>query len=143
LDQHSQIPVRRAVDGDPLQSGTCYLASAFEQVKVKTGSGTLAIHLQSKNAVSPGQACDTLMASLSDALKDRASGILLSGIGEDGVAGIGAILNGGGNAIVQDPNTCLCNDTTAMTAKKYGLSAVLPGITMAEAIQRHCLDNSH
>lgn len=137
------MTVRRAVDGDPLQSGTCYLASAFEQVKVKNGSGKLAIQLQPKNTESPGQACDTLMVSLSDTLKDRASGILLSGIGEDGIAGIGAILKGGGNAIIQDPKTCLCNDTTAMTAKQYGLSAVLPGTIMAEAIQRHCLDTSH
>jgi hypothetical protein len=30
---------------------------------------------------------DKLMTSLSTALKDRASGILLSGIGEDGIAG--------------------------------------------------------
>lgn len=143
LDQHSQMPVRRAVDGDPLHSGTCYLASAFEQVKVKNGSGELSIHLQPKNTKSPGQANDTLMASLSDTLKDRASGILLSGLGEDGMAGIGAILKGGGNAIIQEPRTCLCNDTTAMTARHYGLSAVLPGTTMAEAIQRHCLDTSH
>jgi two-component system chemotaxis response regulator CheB len=143
LDQHSQMPVRRAVDGEPLHSGTCYLASAFEQVKVKNGSGELSIHLQPKNIESPGQASDTLMASLSDTLKDRASGILLSGIGEDGMAGIGAILKGGGNAIIQEPRTCLCNDTTAMTARQYGLSAVLPGTTMAEAIQRYCLDTSH
>ncbi|WP_372682392.1 chemotaxis protein CheB [Desulfosarcina sp.] len=142
LDQHSQMTVRRAVDGAPLQSGVCYLASAFEQVEIKNGSGELSIHLQPKNIESPGQASDTLMASLSDTLKDRASGILLSGIGKDGIAGIGAILKGGGNAIIQDPRTCLCNDTTAMTAKQYGLSAVLPGTTMAEAIQRHCLDTS-
>jgi len=143
LDQHSQMPVRRAVDGEPLRSGTCYLASAFEQVTVKNGSGELSIHLQLENSESPGQAGDTLMASLSDTLKNRASGILLSGIGEDGIAGIGAILKGGGNAIIQDPRTCLCNDTTAMTAKQYGLPAVLPGTTMAQAIQRHCLDTSH
>jgi two-component system chemotaxis response regulator CheB len=143
LDQHSQMAVRRAVDGDLLQSGTCYLASAFEQVKVKNESGKLIICLQPKSNDNPGQACDTLMMSLSDTLKARASGVLLSGIGEDGVAGIGAILKGGGNAIIQDPKTCLCNDTTAMTAKQYGLSAVLPGVTMAEAIQMHCLENSH
>jgi len=144
LDRHSRIAVRRAVDGDPLQSGTCYLASAFEQVQVRNESGKLLIHLHSiKNGDRPGQACDTLMTSLSDTLKERASGILLSGIGEDGVAGIGAILKGGGNAIIQDPRTCLCNDTTAMTAKQYGLSAVLPGVTMAEAIQTHCLDTSY
>jgi two-component system chemotaxis response regulator CheB len=143
LDQHSQIAVRRAVDGDLLQSGTCYVASAFEQVTVKTESGKLSIHLQPNGTKSPGQACDILMTSLSNTLKARASGILLSGIGEDGMAGIGAILKGGGNAIIQDPTTCLCNDTTAMTAKQYGLSAVLPGVTMAEAIQMQCLDTSH
>ncbi len=143
LDQHSQMPVCRAADGAPLQSGTCYLASAFEQVKVNNGSGKLSIHLRPKRTGSAEQSSDTLMASLSDALKDRAAGILLSGIGEDGLAGIGAILKGGGTAIIQDPRTCLCNDTTAMTAAQYGLSAVLPGATMAEAIQRHCLDTRH
>ena len=144
LDRHSRIAVRRAVDGDPLQSGTCYLASALEQVTVKNESGKLSIQLQpKKNGDTPGHACDTLMTSLSDTLKARASGILLSGIGEDGVAGIGAILKGGGHAIIQDPRTCLCNDTTAMTAKQYGLSVVLPGVTMAEAIQTHCLDTSY
>ncbi len=143
LDKHSHMAVRRAVDGDVLQSGTCYLASAFEQVTVNDESGELSIDLRPNGTENPGQACDKLMTSLSDTLKARAAGILLSGIGEDGMAGIGAILKGGGNAIIQEPATCLCNDTTAMTAKQYGLSAVLPGVTMAEAIQKHCLDTSH
>ena len=78
------------------------------------------------------------MTSLSSVLKERASGILLSGIGEDGVMGIGQIISGGGNAIVQDPKTCLCRDTTALAAKKYGLSPVLPGPRMAETIRTHC-----
>jgi two-component system chemotaxis response regulator CheB len=53
LDQHSQMAVRRAVDGDLLQSGTCYLASAFEQVKVKNESGKLSIHLQPNGTQKP------------------------------------------------------------------------------------------
>lgn len=144
LDRHSQMAVLRAANGDLLQSGTCYLASVFEQVTLKNESGKLSIHLQPKNnGDRPGQACDTLMRSLSDTLKERASGILLSGIGEDGMAGIGAILKGGGSAIIQDPRTCLCNDTTAMAAKQYGLSAVLPGVSMAETIQTRCMGTSH
>lgn len=142
LDRHSHVAVKRAADGMPLTSGTCYLSSAFEQITVNEQSGKLILGLQSKANATPGQACDSLMTSLSAALNERASGILLSGIGEDGIAGIGAILKGGGNAIIQDPKTCLCNDTTAVTARAFGLSTVLPGVTMAEAIRTHCLDGS-
>lgn len=142
LDQHSMLSVRRAVDGAPLYAGTCYLASAFEQVSIKHESDQLSLLVQSQAAANPGQACDTLMTGLSGVLNERASGILLSGIGDDGIAGIGAILKGGGNAIVQEPKTCLCSDTATLTAKQYGVPAVLPGIIMAEAIRTHCLGTS-
>ena len=143
LDRHSRMVVRRAEDGDALLAGTCYLASAFEQVNVRNGGGALSLQVQSKADSNPVKACDTLMTSLSDTLDERAVGILLSGFGNDGIAGIGTILNRGGKAIIQDPKTCLCSDTTAMTAKQFDLPAVLPGVTMAEAIRTHCLDTSH
>jgi two-component system chemotaxis response regulator CheB len=143
LDRHSLLNVRRAVDGARLHVGTCYLASAFEQLALSNGSGGLSLQLQSKADTNPGQAFDSLMFALSDTLNERASGILLSGIGNDGIAGIGKILRAGGKAIVQDPSTCLCNDTTAMTVKQFGLPPVLPGVTMAEAIRATCLETSH
>jgi len=142
LDQHSQLTVKRAVDGEPMVDGTCYLASAFEQVQVSNQPGNLSLDVQPNSDADPGQACDTMMASLSAVLNDRAFGILLSGLGNDGIAGIDAILKGGGKAIIQDPKTCLCSDTTALTAKQFGLSTMLPGVTMAEAIRNHCLDSS-
>ena len=142
LDRHSQLIVKRAVDGEPMVDGTCYLASAFEQVEVNNQQGNLSFDVQSNSGADPGQACDAMMASLSAALNERASGILLSGLGNDGIAGIDAILKGGGKAIIQDPKTCLCSDTTALTAKQFGLSTMLPGVTMAEAIRNHCLDSS-
>lgn len=142
LDQHSMLAVRRAVDGDPMHAGTCYLASAFETVSISNGSDQLSLQVQPKSGADPGQASDMLMAALSGVLNDRATGILLSSIGDDGVAGIGAILEGGGNAIIQDPKTCLCSDAASKTAKQYGLPVVLPGATMADAIRNHCLETS-
>jgi two-component system chemotaxis response regulator CheB len=98
----------------------------------------LVLRVQSEPSKPPVHVTDELMTALSTALKERASGILLSGIGEDGVMGLGQIISGGGNAIVQDPKTCLCSDTTALAAKKYGLSPILPGSKMAETIHAHC-----
>jgi two-component system chemotaxis response regulator CheB len=138
LDDHSPIVVSRAVDGQVINPGSCYLASVFEAVSVVSTDDGLVLQVQSEPSKSPARVTDELMTSLSTTLKERASGILLSGIGEDGVKGIGQIISGGGNAIVQDPKTCLCSDTTALAAQKYGLSPVLPGPRMAETIHAHC-----
>ena len=138
LDDHSPIMVCRAVDGQVLHPGTCYLASVFETVSVFNSGNQLKLRVQSEPSKQPEHATDELMTSISTVLKNRASGILLSGIGDDGVVGIGQIINSGGNAIVQDPKTCLCRDTTALAAKTYGLSPVLPGSRMAETIRAHC-----
>jgi two-component system chemotaxis response regulator CheB len=140
LDRHSAMAVHRAVDGQSLRSGACYLASACEALDLKKGSDNLSLQVRSKAAEGPEHAADRLMALLSDTLKDRAAAILLSGVGEDGLTGVGHILASGGNAIVQDPKTCLCKDTTNMAVQRYGLSTVLPGVRMAEVIRTHCLN---
>jgi two-component system chemotaxis response regulator CheB len=139
LEDHSSLTVQRATDGQRLDSGCCYLASAFEAVSISGGSDEPFLQVKPKHTGGPEYACDRLMASLSDVLKERASAILLSGIGEDGVAGVGNILERGGNAIVQDPQTCLCKDSTAMTIERYGMATVLPGVRMAEAVRHHCM----
>jgi two-component system chemotaxis response regulator CheB len=138
LNEHSTLDVRRAIDGQPILPGSCYLASVFETVSITNDDRGLMLQVQSETLKQPERAADELMTSLSSVLKERASGILLSGIGEDGIMGIGNIISGGGNAIVQDPRTCLCADTTALAAKKYGLSPILPGARMAETIHAHC-----
>ena len=52
-----------------------------------------------------------LMFSLSDVMKHCSIGLILSGSGEDGVEGISEILRVGGIGIVQDPLSCLCQET--------------------------------
>ncbi|BBO72486.1 chemotaxis response regulator protein-glutamate methylesterase [Desulfosarcina alkanivorans] len=143
LDEHSPLAVCRAQDGQTLAPGSCYLASVFEWVTVANTLDRLTLQVAPQRSTPPKGASDELMTSLSTTLKERASGILLSGIGDDGIAGIEQLLNGGGKVIVQDPKTCLCSDTTAMAAQKYGLPTVLPGVVMAETIRTHCLNASH
>ena len=143
LDWHSALAVYRAVDGQALHSGACYLTSASETVVVKNDGDHLSIQVRSNSVTGPEHAADRLMASLADVLKDRATAILLSGIGEDGLTGVGHILKGAGNAIVQDPKTCLCRDTTTIAVERYGLSTVLPGLNMAEVVRNHCQNTGY
>jgi two-component system, chemotaxis family, protein-glutamate methylesterase/glutaminase len=142
LDGHSPLTVLRCLDGQTLHPGCCYLASVFENVTVDNTADQLTLKVQSRQSTQPGYAVDKLMMSLSTVLNKKATGILLSGTGGDGLAGIQHILNGGGNAIVQDLKTCLCRDTAAMAAQKFGLATVLPGVRMAETIRTYCQDAS-
>jgi two-component system chemotaxis response regulator CheB len=48
---------------------------------------------------------DVLFESVAEAYRDRAIGIVLTGSNEDGAAGLAAIKQNGGVAIVQDPQT--------------------------------------
>jgi two-component system chemotaxis response regulator CheB len=138
LDDHCPLTVHRAHDGLALQPGSCYLASMFDSVSLASTSKQITLRVKSDRSTVQHHAADEMMTSLSTALKDRASGILLSGIGNDGIAGIGRILSEGGSAIVQDPKTCLCSDTTALAAEKYCLPTVFPGNRMAKTIWKHC-----
>lgn len=138
LEDHSSFRVQRAVDGLGMENGTCYLASAFEDVSVKKNSDGVFIGMQAKDSCESQQASSRLMTSLAETFKDRASAILLSGLGEDGLSGADSILNGGGKIIVQDPRTCLCKETNQLAIERYGLSAVRPGQQMINAIRACC-----
>ncbi len=138
LENHSSLAVRRAVDGQRIENGACYLASAFEKVSVKENGEGVLIDIRHKDSCQAQQASNHLMTSLSDVYKDRAAAVLLSGLGEDGLSGAGSILEGGGNVIVQDPKTCLCRETNLLAVERYGLSTVRPGPKMVDAIRACC-----
>jgi two-component system chemotaxis response regulator CheB len=135
LDKHSALQVSHAVDGLPVDAGTCYLASAFETVSLDSSAEDPVFRVAPRGTAGSNHAADELMESLVDRFGARCGGIVLSGIGDDGVNGIGRIIDRGGHVIVQEPKTCLCGETAAMIASTYGLPTVLPGMQMAEVIR--------
>ena len=70
----STVPwrVKRAADGQGMDSGTCYLASAYEDISVKKDADGVFIGLQPKDSCESQQASNRLMTSLAEAFKDRA-----------------------------------------------------------------------
>jgi two-component system, chemotaxis family, protein-glutamate methylesterase/glutaminase len=117
LDEESAVKVKRAVDGDLLKSGVCYMASGDEYVTVHPSNGRLSLKVNPSPFPSHQGAINMLMFSLADAMKHRSIGVILSGSGEDGVEGISEILRMGGIGIVQDPLTCLCQETPQSTLR--------------------------
>ena len=125
LDEYSDVQVKRAVNGDLLKNGVCYMASGDEYVTVHPSNGQLSLKVHPKPFPLHQGAVNMLMFSLADVMKHRSIGVILSGSGEDGVEGVREILRMGGIGIVQDSSSCLCQETVQSTLHSCKVDLVL------------------
>lgn len=78
-----------------------------------------------------------LMISLAGVLDHRAGGVVLSGLGRDGVEGLQEIRRVGGLVLVQSPPTCLHREMPQRALLAGAAETPTPGGRIAEAIVRH------
>ena len=99
MERDSPLPVELARDGALLEAGRVYLAPA--NLHLKLGPGLTAV-LDANPATLHRPSADILFESLAEQAGRRAVGVLLTGMGEDGAAGLMAIRRAGGRTIAQD-----------------------------------------
>jgi two-component system, chemotaxis family, protein-glutamate methylesterase/glutaminase len=100
LGRHSDLRVTEPLDGDPLERGTVYIAPRDQHMLVDRG----VIRLDrgpKQHRTRP--AVDPLFRSASAIYGPRVVGVILSGMGSDGVSGLIAIKANGGISLVQSP----------------------------------------
>ena len=131
LGRHSDLVVREPVDGAPIERGVAYVAPRDQHMLVDRG----VIRLDrgpKQHRTRP--AVDPLFRSASAAYGPRVVGVILSGMGSDGVSGLIAIKASGGISLVQSPaeaqfpvmpNRALKEDDVDGTLPVHGLAAVL------------------
>lgn len=102
LASRGALPARHARDGEPLQAGTIYVAPPDEHLLLEDGAVRLSRGPRENHA---RPAIDPLFRTAALHYRERAIGVLLSGALDDGAAGLAAIKQSGGRAIVQDPAT--------------------------------------
>ena len=107
LTDVGQVPVKEAADGDPIRTGQALLAPGDRHMVVTGGpKGGHVVKLEMGPPVHRVRpAVDKLMLSVAEAYGKRSVGVILSGMGVDGVAGLGAIKRAGGRTVVQDEAT--------------------------------------
>lgn len=103
LDQHSQLTVREAEEGDRLLPGTAWLARGDRQMGVRGGVGRMTIAYGDTEPVNRHcPSVDVLFNSVSQCAGNAALGVLLTGMGADGAAGLLAMRQRGAITIAQD-----------------------------------------
>ncbi|PSQ36292.1 chemotaxis response regulator protein-glutamate methylesterase [Halobacteriales archaeon SW_10_66_29] len=107
IDARSDYDVREATDGDRIGAGEALIAPGGTHMVVSNyHSGRLRVKLtedQPVNSVRP--AVDMTMGSAAEVIGDPLFGVVLTGMGEDGAAGIKSIKAVGGTTIAQDEET--------------------------------------
>jgi two-component system chemotaxis response regulator CheB len=100
LARRSTLPVVEPGDGEPIKQGIVYVAPTDRHLILEDGIARLS-HGPREHWARP--AIDPSFRSAAEAYGSRVVGILLSGLGIDGVVGLRAIKRAGGLSLAQHP----------------------------------------
>lgn len=128
----SPLPVQPAAAGAPIQAGAVYIAPGGTHLKVADG------HLVLDPA--PGTlhrpSADELFRSVATGAGRRAVGVLLTGMGDDGAAGLLAMRKAGAHTIAQDERTSAVYGMPRVAKALDAAVEVLPLDAIAEAVKK-------
>jgi two-component system chemotaxis response regulator CheB len=133
LRRAGSLPVVSATNGQPLEPGCIIVAPPDHHVLVEDGTIVLD-HGPRENGSRP--AADPLFRSAARAGASRVIGVVLSGALDDGVAGLRAIKDAGGVAIVQDPNDAVTPSMPATALAHVPVDHVVPAGGLAQLLLR-------
>ena len=128
LDANSSLPVKWAVNGEPLERSQVYVAPPGKHLLLHD-SHVLLRRGPRENHARP--AIDPLFRSAAASFATRATGVILSGALSDGTAGLRAVKRCGGVAVVQDPEEALVPDMPRNALRYVDVDHVVPVAGMA------------
>ncbi|PLX27052.1 chemotaxis response regulator protein-glutamate methylesterase [Candidatus Parcubacteria bacterium] len=112
-NKESEIEVKQAEESEELKPGTCYIAPSGQHMKIEkqeddTGEIKKIIHLTREPKVSGYRpSIDVLMNSVSKIYKEESLGIILTGMGSDGLKGSINMHDNGAYIIAQSLQTAV------------------------------------
>jgi two-component system chemotaxis response regulator CheB len=108
LDGLSKVSVREAVHDEPVAPGVVYIAPAGQQMTVqRRAPSKVSIRLSHTPDNTPHiPSVDVTMLSVAEVFGALSMGIIMTGMGADGLQGMQAIARQGGITVGQDEATC-------------------------------------
>jgi len=140
LGEVSSLPVIEAQEDAVVQPRQVYLAPGGRHLVVKhAGLGVYRTHLTEappRHGVRPS--VDELFASVAASFGARSVGVVLTGMGRDGLAGAQAIKAAGGVVLAEAEDTCVVYGMPRALAEASVADRVIPLGEMAAAIRQAC-----
>lgn len=139
LDWESQLKISEAENGNPVLRGSILIAPGDFHLVVRRSNAGMVVALNEdarEHGVRP--AADVTMRSLAPLYGPDCLGIVMTGMGNDGVEGLRAIKAHGGRTFAEDKSTCVIYGMPKAAFDAGVVDEVHPADRMAEAISRWC-----
>lgn len=135
LDNLTPLHVVVAADGMTLEPGVVHLAPGTAHVTLVKRNGKLVIRLVEERGEYRHQpSVDVLFESIASVCGDSSLGIILTGMGDDGAAGLLAMRQAGARTYVQDEATSTVFGMPAAAIERGAAERVLPLAQFSTAV---------
>ena len=127
LNAESRLIIKEAEDGDSVTNGMVLIAPGGRHLMLEKSSNGIKIKLLNKshkNELCPS--ADTAMRSITPLYGRNCLGIILTGMGSDGVEGLRAIKRVGGSTIAEDEATSIVYGMPKIAVEQKVVDKILP-----------------
>jgi len=137
LDGACLFEVKEAEDGDEVRAGRALLAPGDFHMTLRSGPRGYYVQIQDGPKVCYQRpAVDIMFASVANAARSHAIGVLLTGMGADGAQGMLTMRNAGARTIAQDEKSCVVYGMPREAVKLNAVDHVLPLSSIPASIVR-------
>ncbi len=133
ISRNSKLPARHPVDDEPIKHGTIYVAPPDLHMLVRPGHVILRRgphENRSRPAINP------LFRSAAVSYRSRVIGVILSGMLDDGAAGLMAVKLCGGICVVQDPEDAMWPEMPRNALKQEHVDHTVPIAELGKLLTR-------
>jgi two-component system chemotaxis response regulator CheB len=137
LDGACAFEVKEAEDGDEVRPGRALLAPGDFHMTLRSGARGYYVQVQDGPKICYQRpAVDIMFASVANAARSHAIGVLLTGMGADGAQGMLSMRNAGARTIAQDEQSCVVYGMPREAVRLNAVDQVLPLSSIPAAIVR-------
>jgi len=124
LNNSSQIEVKEAENGESLKPGTAFIAPGDSHMSIKRRGTDVSVEFVNDAKYIYRPSVDLLFSSTAMVYGEGTLGVILTGMGSDGLAGTRDIKSKNGYVIAQNEETCVV----------YGMPRAVVNANMADAV---------
>lgn len=137
LNRLCQMEVREAVDGDEIRRGLALVAPADLQARVMRINGRYVLSCKPGEKVSGHRpSVDALFHSMAEVLRVPMVGIIMTGMGQDGAAGLLAMRQQGAYTIGQNKESCVVYGMPRVAYEMGAVCTQVPCDAIADTLIR-------
>jgi two-component system chemotaxis response regulator CheB len=135
------VTVQEASDGQEIMPGNVYIAEGGKHLRVnKHGKKYICSVKEGESVSGHCPSVDVMFASISENVGGDVVGVILTGMGKDGAAGMLKMKNAGAVNIGQNQETCVVYGMPKEAKANGAVDIEVPLIEISEAIIKLCLE---